>query len=292
MSENGLAAILHDNDVLREKLKAAEARATEMKGAYDKEYVKGTALIRQRNEAEARADAMTAARDQALAVFEATDAYADKQKARAATLQAEIKQLKEWLNTAEWKHTEESELIARQRNTEKAKADALQAERDEWAAEVNNLHAQVKGIVEQLAAAEARARGLMGAHNLLIAEQADHAATRKQLLDAQAETASAMERFKLTHEQYVFQFERAEALQAEVDDRRRDWVAAEVRADAAERALRVLVEKLEAVHADPRFVAVWFSFQNHGGRYTEPTYTAELDAAKAALASPLVGSTK
>lgn len=68
----------------------------------------------------------------------------------------------------------------------------------------------------------------------------------------------------------------------------------EARKDAAFEGLarlKKLVEKLEAVHADPRYLAVWQSYMIHGGRYTEPTYTAELEAAKAfltALVSPEV----
>ena len=54
-------------------------------------------------------------------------------------------------------------------------------------------------------------------------------------------------------------------------------------------ALRTLVEKLDAVHADPRFQAVWTSYMVHGGRYTEPRYDKELSAAKAALTDALAG---
>lgn len=45
-------------------------------------------------------------------------------------------------------------------------------------------------------------------------------------------------------------------------------------------ALATLVHK---VHGDPRYEAVWVSYHVHGGRYSEPTYSAELDAARAAL---------
>ncbi len=51
------------------------------------------------------------------------------------------------------------------------------------------------------------------------------------------------------------------------------------------KALRTLVAKLDAVHADPRYAAVWTMYQVHGGRYTEPTYTVEFQQAKDALAA-------
>lgn len=44
-----------------------------------------------------------------------------------------------------------------------------------------------------------------------------------------------------------------------------------------------LVRKLEAIHEDPRYKAVWESFMLHGGRYTEPTYTTEFEAAQKIL---------
>ncbi len=47
--------------------------------------------------------------------------------------------------------------------------------------------------------------------------------------------------------------------------------------------LGTLVRKLDAVHEDPRYKAVWESFMLHGGRYTEPTYTEELERARAVL---------
>ena len=47
--------------------------------------------------------------------------------------------------------------------------------------------------------------------------------------------------------------------------------------------LGTLVRKLDAIHEDPRYKAVWESFMLHGGRYTEPTYTEELERARAVL---------
>lgn len=47
--------------------------------------------------------------------------------------------------------------------------------------------------------------------------------------------------------------------------------------------LGTLVRKLEAIHEDPRYKAVWQSFMLHGGQYTEPTYTEELEAAQKIL---------
>ena len=49
--------------------------------------------------------------------------------------------------------------------------------------------------------------------------------------------------------------------------------------------LGTLVRKLDAVHVDSRYKAVWESYMLHGGRYREPTYTAELDAARKLLGS-------
>jgi hypothetical protein len=46
-----------------------------------------------------------------------------------------------------------------------------------------------------------------------------------------------------------------------------------------------LVRRLEEVHADPRYQGVWTHFAAHGGRYDEPTYTAEFEAARAYLRS-------
>lgn len=48
--------------------------------------------------------------------------------------------------------------------------------------------------------------------------------------------------------------------------------------------LRTLVDKLEAVHADPRYAAVWTLYAVHGGHYTEPKYEQEFNDAKKALA--------
>lgn len=48
-------------------------------------------------------------------------------------------------------------------------------------------------------------------------------------------------------------------------------------------ALKTLVDKLDAVHADERFRGVWTVSQMHIGAYAGPTYTDELAAARAAL---------
>lgn len=45
-----------------------------------------------------------------------------------------------------------------------------------------------------------------------------------------------------------------------------------------------LVAKLDQVHADKRFEAVWDTAQAHLGPYTGPSYTAELNALDLALA--------
>jgi hypothetical protein len=49
-------------------------------------------------------------------------------------------------------------------------------------------------------------------------------------------------------------------------------------------ALKTLLTRLDEVHADSRYMSVWMLYAAHGGRYTEPTYTAELEAARKALA--------
>jgi hypothetical protein len=48
-------------------------------------------------------------------------------------------------------------------------------------------------------------------------------------------------------------------------------------------ALIKLVNQLEALHASEDYRAVWCLSQIHNGPYTGPTYTAELNAAKARL---------
>lgn len=53
---------------------------------------------------------------------------------------------------------------------------------------------------------------------------------------------------------------------------------------AIRRAAEVLLNRLDAVHNDPRYESVWQMYWIHGGVYTEPTYTAELDDLRAALA--------
>lgn len=49
------------------------------------------------------------------------------------------------------------------------------------------------------------------------------------------------------------------------------------------RAANDLVERLEAVHADPKYQGVWFVAQLHQGPYDGPTYTAELATLKMLL---------
>jgi len=51
------------------------------------------------------------------------------------------------------------------------------------------------------------------------------------------------------------------------------------------RALQTLVDKLDTVHADPRYQSVWSLYAIHGGHYTEPRYEHEFKAAKEALAA-------
>jgi len=49
-------------------------------------------------------------------------------------------------------------------------------------------------------------------------------------------------------------------------------------------ALRVLVERLDFVHANPAYKEVWYIALVHGFRYQGPKYVVELEAAKKALA--------
>lgn len=46
---------------------------------------------------------------------------------------------------------------------------------------------------------------------------------------------------------------------------------------------QLLVNKLSVVHADAKYLAVWTCWQLHFGRYTGPTYEAELNDLTAAL---------
>jgi len=48
-------------------------------------------------------------------------------------------------------------------------------------------------------------------------------------------------------------------------------------------ALAALVGKLEAVSASPAYMGVWSLYQAHRGRYTGPTYEAEMQKALAIL---------
>lgn len=70
-------------------------------------------------------------------------------------------------------------------------------------------------------------------------------------------------------------------------NRRHDYTSPEPTAcpncAGPKKALEELVVRLEEVHEDPRYEAVWISYQTHGGRYTEPTYTKQLASAKALL---------
>lgn len=49
--------------------------------------------------------------------------------------------------------------------------------------------------------------------------------------------------------------------------------------DKALDLLKALVNRLKFVHADSRYLSVWTCYAIHGGRYTEPTYTKEFEAA-------------
>lgn len=55
------------------------------------------------------------------------------------------------------------------------------------------------------------------------------------------------------------------------------------RIEELETVLRKLVSKLDVLHADSQYKAVWTLYHAHGGRYSGPTYTEELASARAAL---------
>ena len=69
---------------------------------------------------------------------------------------------------------------------------------------------------------------------------------------------------------------RADAVKMETEYR--------IQSDALAGALALLVARLGAVHDAPEYRAVWECAQLHRGQYKGPTYTAEYDAARAALA--------
>jgi hypothetical protein len=54
--------------------------------------------------------------------------------------------------------------------------------------------------------------------------------------------------------------------------------------DVALELLKALVSKIDAVHQDPQYEAVWIYNQIRRGTYTGLKYADELDAARAALA--------
>lgn len=54
-------------------------------------------------------------------------------------------------------------------------------------------------------------------------------------------------------------------------------------AQEQQEALRALVNRLDEVHADPKYEAIWHLWQNHFGPYRGLTYEKELQAAREAL---------
>ena len=56
--------------------------------------------------------------------------------------------------------------------------------------------------------------------------------------------------------------------------------------DALEEALGALVARLDLIHDNEEYQGVWVLHQVHGGKYEGPTYTAELDQARAVLELP------
>ena len=57
----------------------------------------------------------------------------------------------------------------------------------------------------------------------------------------------------------------------------------EQRISTLEAALRGLVDRLDIVHADSKYRAVWTLHMIHNGPYDGPKYKDELDAARKAL---------
>jgi hypothetical protein len=55
--------------------------------------------------------------------------------------------------------------------------------------------------------------------------------------------------------------------------------------DELREALQGLVDRLDAIHADPAYKSVWTVNQIHVGPYTGPTYVEALARARAALAT-------
>ena len=49
-------------------------------------------------------------------------------------------------------------------------------------------------------------------------------------------------------------------------------------------AAKKLCDKLDAIHDDPHYQSVWFSYANHGGDYSKgPKYDKELSKLKSVL---------
>jgi hypothetical protein len=53
--------------------------------------------------------------------------------------------------------------------------------------------------------------------------------------------------------------------------------------DEVRRAAQALVDKLDVVHCDSRYIVVWALAKSHLGEYSGPRYTDELAALKKAL---------
>jgi hypothetical protein len=57
-------------------------------------------------------------------------------------------------------------------------------------------------------------------------------------------------------------------------------------AKAVRDACAALVKKLDEVHDDLNYKAVWYLYNAHGGTYRGPTYYDELNRAREALKEP------
>lgn len=107
--------------------------------------------------------------------------------------------------------------------------------------------------------------------------------------DAEALAATVLDKRVAAAEAKLAEAERErDEVQAAMDGQARIYalaVAKAARLEALREALRGLVRRLDEIHADGRYKAVWEISQLHVGPYIGPTYVEALNAARAALAA-------
>src|SRR3990167_1573960 len=130
--------------------------------------------------------------------------------------------------------------------------------------ELARVTAEREGAQRKLRGANAANASCAEAFNEIGDEQARRKAAERRAAQAAESAETFREAAHLSHEA---------------------WEREHGRAAQAVEALRSLVEQLDAVAADPRYVAVWTLYAAHGESYTGPFYIDELTAAKAALAA-------